>query len=279
MTPAGTTHTQDPVELVPDKLFLLGGDIALDGRISWAPADARGWQPCNCYVLLEEENCLVVDPGPALLGETVVEQLKTLIPAGSTLSIFLSRAELDTTGGIGAIARAFPVDRLYAGGGPNPFDSFEAAGDVQFADRRERIQLERMPTGFAMPIGPRRRLEVVAPTLRLLATWWSYDDATGTLFTSDSFTHSFNPGERGPRLLTDATSEQGRPGQLQAHLTAKFEWLHHAKTPTLRRGLESVLQDRRITRIAPAHGLVLEGEAVVAQHVETMLAVLQELAS
>lgn len=278
-TEAPTETAAGPVELVPGALYLLGSSIALDGRISWVPQETRGWQPSNCYVLLDDGHCLVVDPGPLVLGDVVVEQLQQLLPAGTPLSIFVTRAEPDTTGGIGAIARSFPVDRLYAGGGPNPFDSFEAAGEVQFGDRRERIQLERMPAGFQMAVGPARELRVIPPSLRLLATWWAYDAATATLFTSDSFTHTLNAQADGPRRLTTSMSPQQDPTQVAGHLTAKFEWLRHAKTPTLRDGLRSVFEEYEVDRIAPAHGLVLEGRDLVRQHVDAVLEVLTDLAS
>lgn len=276
-TETATERESALVELVPGGLYLLGDSIVLDGRISWVPTNARGWQPCNCYVLLDQGRCLIVDPGPALLGQVVVAQLQQLLPPATPVSIFVTRAEPDTTGGIGAIARSFPVDRLYAGGGPNPFDSFEAAGDVQIADRRERIQLERMPAGFQLPVGPGRSVQILAPSIRLLATWWGYDATTKTLFTSDSFTHTLNEARDGARVLTDMTPPD--PAEVKSHLTAKFEWLRHAKTSTLSDGLLSLFDGLDVARIAPAHGLVIEGERQVEQHVTAVLDVLRELAS
>ncbi|MCW2778603.1 MAG: hypothetical protein JWN17_2328 [Frankiales bacterium] len=277
-TTAQQDRTPGVVELVPGRLFLLGDDIALDGRISWVPADARGWQPSNCYALVEPGGVVVVDPGPRVLDEVVCAQLQTLLPPGTPLSVFLTRAELDTTGGLGALARAFPIARLYAGGGPNPFDSFEAAGDVQLGDRRERIQLERMPAG-AVPVGPGRGLQVLPPSIRLLATWWGYDEQTQTLFTSDSFTHTCNEVPGGPRVLDGTMPPQADPDRLRSHLTAKFAWLRHAKTPALWTDLQEVFRERPVARIAPGHGLVLEGEDVVQQHVAAVLDVLKDLAA
>lgn len=278
-TEALTGTASAPVELVPGSLYALGTSIALDGRISWVPPAARGWQPSHCYVLLQDGQCLVIDPGPLVVGPVVVQQLQELLAPGSPVSIFVTRAELDTTGGIGAIARTFPVDRLYAGGGPNPFDSFEAAGDVQLGDRRERIQLERMPAGFQMPVGASRSVQVIPPSLRLLATWWAYDAATATLFTSDSFTHTVNELPGGPRQVTSTTSGRPDPGQVAGHLTAKFEWLRHARTMTMRDGVRRLFEQYDVERIAPSHGLVLEGRDVVRQHVDAVLDVLTELAS
>lgn len=263
------------VELVADRLYLLGDSVELDGRVSWVPADVRGWQPVNCYVLLEHGSVLVVDPGVALHRRAVADQLETLVPPGTPVSIFVTRAEPDTTGAIGEMAARFPVERLYAGGGPNPFDSFEAVGEV--AHGRERIQLERMAAGFEVPVGPGRGVEVLRPGIRLLATWWGYDAATTTLFTSDSFGHTVQAHPDDARVVSGP--HRVSPAEVRAHLTAKFAWLEHARTSALRDGTRAMFADRVITRIAPAHGLVIEGREAVDAHVAALDAALGELAS
>lgn len=55
-----TARVPDVVELVPDRLSLLGDSVALDGRVSWVPERVRGWQPMNCYVLREADRKSVV---------------------------------------------------------------------------------------------------------------------------------------------------------------------------------------------------------------------------
>lgn len=264
------------VELVADRLYLLGASVALDGRVSWVPERARGWQPVNCYVLREAGSVLVVDPGPAVFRETVADQLESIVPAGTPLSVLVTRAEPDTTGGLGEIARRFRVERLYAGGGPNPFDSFEAIGELDRGGRRERIQLERTAAGFAVPVGPGRGVEILRPTIRLLATWWGYDEPTRTLFTSDSFGHTVQTCADGPRVLT---GDDAAPSDVIDHLSAKFGWLAHARTPVLRESTRALFAGRAISRIAPAHGLVIEGPAAVRAHLDAMDAALRTLAS
>lgn len=160
----------EPVELVPDSLYLLGDSVELDGRVSWVPPGVRGWQPINCYALVEGTSVLIIDPGVYLQRLTVRRQLESFVPAGTPLSIFLTRAEPDSTGNLGEIASRYPVARLYSGGGPNPFDSFEAVMLMDPAHRGDRIQMERMPPGYAVPVGESRSVEVLHPSIRLLAT-------------------------------------------------------------------------------------------------------------
>lgn len=268
-----------PVELVPRKLFLLGDGVELDGRISWAPPDARGWQPINTYVLVEGDSVLVIDPGVYVQRRTVREQLESIVSPGHPLSIFVTRPEPDSTGNIGEIASRFPVARLYAGGGPNPFDSFEAVTLMDPANRGERIQMERTPPGFAVPVGHGRDVEVLRPSIRLLATWWGYDTATRTLFTSDLFGHGVQDERTSPRVIYDMAAAQCDFASVRAHLLAKFGWLARAKTDAVVENLRAMFRDRAVDRIAPAHGLVIEGPELVRAHVRTMEAVLEELKS
>lgn len=272
------SRAPEVVALVPDRLYLLGDSVELDGRISWVPERARGWQPMNCYVLREAGSVLVIDPGPAVFRETVADQLETIVAAGTPVSVLVTRAEPDTTGGLGEIARRFPVERLYAGGGPNPFDSFEAIGELDTAGRRERIQLERTAAGFSVPVGPGRGVEILRPSIRLLATWWGYDEPTGTLFTSDAFGHTVQPRSDGPRLLT-GEDPPPRPAEVVAHLGAKFGWLAHARTAVPRESTRDLFAGRAVTRIAPSHGLVIEGPQAVRAHLDAMDAALSTLSS
>ncbi|MDQ2801239.1 MAG: hypothetical protein M3Y41_00610 [Pseudomonadota bacterium] len=268
-----------PVELVAGRLYLLGKSVALDGRISWAPPDARGWQPINAYVLLEGRSVLLVDPGVYAHRATIRAQLETLVPPGRPLSIFLTRPEPDVTGNIGEIASRYPVERLYAGGGPNPFDAFESAMLIDPASRGNRIQMERMPPGYAMPLSETRGVEVLRPTIRLLATFWGYDAATRTLFTSDSFGHTVQAGPQDSRIIAEGAPDQAETAGVRAHLLAKFGWLAHARTGSILKNLAEMRGNRAIERIAPGHGLVIEGRAMVERHLDAMRTVLEELAA
>ena len=278
-TPASTTPP--PVELVAGKLYLLGDSIALDGRISWVPRDVRGWQPLNTYVLIEgagdDERVLVIDPGVYAQRTIVREQLAALVAPGRKLSIFLTRPEPDVTGNIGELASCYPVERLYAGGGPNPFDAFESANLMDPASRGNRIQMERMLPGFQMPLGDNRGVEMLRPTIRLLSTFWGYDAATRTLFTSDSFGHTVQAQRDDDRVLRDGAPSQAATASVKAHLLAKFGWLAHAKTRSIINNLDDMRGKRLIERIAPCHGLVIEGPALVKQHLDALRQVLEEL--
>ena len=278
---AGLRHGAAPIELVAGKLYLLGASVALDGRISWVPAEVRGWQPINTYVLLEGTSVLVVDPGVYAHRTIIREQLALLVEPGRKLSIFLTRPEPDVTGNIGELASCYPVERLYAGGGPNPFDAFESTMLMDPASRGNRIQMERMLPGFQMPLGlgGERGVEMLRPTIRLLSTFWGHDAATGTLFTSDSFGHTVQASADDERVLRHGAPSQSDTASVKAHLLAKFGWLAHAKTRSILNNLDEMRGSRVIERIAPSHGLVIEGPEMVKRHLDAVRTVLEELAA
>ena len=266
------------VTLVPDRLYLLGGSIKLDGRISWVPAAATGWQPINAYVLREGDDVVVVDPGIFAHRDLIRRQLEALVPPGAPLSIFLTRAEPDSAGNIGEVARRYPVQMLYAGGGPNPFDAFDSVEMLDPRSTSNRIQMERQPAGYQIPVGPSRGLEILRPIIRLLATYWAYDGATRTLFTSDSFSHCLQQRPDGPRVTTASPSAWAAPDHVRAHMLAKFGWLAHSRTQSIVNNLREMRGTREIDRIAPGRGLVIEGRAAVTEHLDAVAGVLQELA-
>lgn len=267
-----------PIALVPGRLWLLGGSIAMDGRISWVPAEARGYQPINTYLLREAGGVLIVDPGVYVHHSLVGAQLEALVPRGSPVSIYLTRAEPDSSGNLGEVAARYRVEHLYCGGGPNPFDAFESVGEIDQQNRGLRVQMERTPTGYEVPVGGGRGVEIVRPIIRLLATYWGYDKATRTLFTSDSFGHNLQDSVDGPRVLRGVGAAPVDPAQVKAHLLAKFGWLAHARTRSVLVSLREMRAGRVIERIAPGRGLVIEGASRVTQELDAMEQVLEELA-
>src|ERR1700720_4279644 len=89
------------VEVIPGKLYGLGGRVWLDGRVSWAP-DEQAYQPINCYLLLGEDPILV-DTGLPAHEREVIGQLRSVLPNNRSTAVFLSRAEWDCIGNLGAI--------------------------------------------------------------------------------------------------------------------------------------------------------------------------------
>src|SRR5262249_14769701 len=97
MTHAATT-------LAAGKLYALGGAVALDGRASWVPSELTGYQATNAYLLTGDDAHLLVDTGPAYHERALMDQLAGLVPEGSPITVFLTRAESDCYGCLGPVA-------------------------------------------------------------------------------------------------------------------------------------------------------------------------------
>src|SRR5919108_705914 len=224
-------------ELVPGRLWALGGTAPLDGAITWAPGD-HGFVALNCYLLIERDQYMLIDPGPVVHQTVLLEQLKDLLPDGAAISIFLTRAELDTFGALGALSARYRVRQLLAGGGHNPFDQFDYVSGVGPGRRGEYVKTARVPGGTEFAVGYDRNLIVVRPALRLLATFWGYDTGTGSLFTSDVFTHGTG-GDMASAWSLDTTGDA--PVDLIAdHLAAKFWWMRYAQMGAIHTDLSAI---------------------------------------
>jgi flavorubredoxin len=265
-----------PLELVPGKLFALGGTIQLDGRVTWVPADAHGWQPAQCYLALGGDSALLIDTGLKHHEAAVLSQLHELLPRGTRLSIFLTRSEFDCTGNFGAVLAAFEVDSLYTGGTTNPFDAFADMTAMPDAWRK-KVELSRTPVGDAIPFDESGRWLVLAPALRTLATFWAYDTETRTLFSSDVFGHTTLEAADGRPVIDDPQADTVSYEQVREHLLSKFFWLRLARTRKIEADIRELFKRYPIEIIAPAHGCVLRGQAIVDRHKDMLLRCLAEV--
>ena len=260
----------EPVELVPDELYVVGGNVPLDGAVSWAPVGARGFQAANCYLLLardDDDEPLIVDPGLPYVEQAVVSGLQALVPDGAKPRVFLTRAQFDCVGNLGALAEVFSIEDVFTGGRANPFDSFET---VMSADQRA--------AGVIVLRSPEEsRLEVINTTVRILATFWAYDHATKTLFTSDSFTHATVQNAADGPVLDEQEPDETTLDDVRDYLFAMFWWLRYADTGPIVNELRSLFDQYDIEIIAPVRGRVLKGREVVARHVEMLITALEEV--
>jgi flavorubredoxin len=268
-----TVHTAaEPIALVDGNLYVVGGNVEHDGRISWVPAAAAGLAPLNAYVLVEGRRGLMIDTSLPIVGDAVIEQLKSL--ELDEIEILLTRpVEFDSMGNAELIINQLNVTRVYSEANfepipwthfrqdaPNPEQSFD---DVIIEKEQE---LE-----FAG-----RRLTLVNAKLKLLACAWVFDHATGTLFTSDSFLHALAP-DASTRVLTtdnDAVTQE----DVVEHLRTKFEWLRGANTEPLRRFVDEVFDRFDVVNVAPNLGCVLAGRDAVQRHKDMIDEGLRQLA-
>jgi flavorubredoxin len=264
-------------ELVPNRLYVLGGTVELDGRVSWAPTLAGRKHFLNCYVLREDDAAMIVDPGPAHTASLVMEQLASVVPPGSPISLYLTRPEFDTFGALGKLAETYRVERIFGGGTNNPFDAFDLVTSVDGSRASGQLNLARIRAGSAVDIKGTRSLVVLRPVIRLLVTYWAYDPQTRTLFTSDSFTH----GTTADGLEGRVIAETGLVDidTVRTHLFSKFWWMPHSgpNISLVADDLRAMFESREIEIIAPSRGAVIMGREVVREHYQLVQDVLASI--
>jgi flavorubredoxin len=260
----------DATEIVEGNLYRLGDVVELDGRISWIPEDIRGYQPLNCYLIRSGDADLLVDTGVAAHREVICEQLARLLGNGASVSVYLTRAESDCVGNVGAIGERFSLDRVYAGGVLNPFDGFDNPS------RANRVEVTRMRAGEVIELGSGGSLRVHQPLLRVLATYWAYHPETKTLFTSDAFSYT-TLSSRSQSALAESAAPVAAD-ELERRWLQKFAYLRGADgLQEMARDLEEVFTDNAVEAIAPTMGCVLRGSADVERHYEGLQTLLRKL--
>ena len=285
MTPLGGS-TQAPVDgitvLQEGRLYALSNPIELDGRpTSTHPRSARGWATVNCYLVLDGSSALLVDSGFPIHRARLLEQLAALFDGSRQLAIlFLRISEFNSVGNARAIADRFGVQTVI-GGYP---DDLAGWGDF---DPKLAPFGTRTPSGGLADVGwasltstsqlPVGGLEVLRPELQLLPTYWIYDRLTGTVLTSDMFTHVLNDRPDGPTVCDDSCPPPVTDQIAEFLLDSRFWWLAGANTAPLRASLVDVFGPREIRTIGPAWGSILHGRRVVDDHVRAVDGALAEL--
>lgn len=261
---------QDAVAIVPGKLYGLGGAARRDGRISWVPSGGHGYEPLNCYLLTEPDGALLIDTGVTAHADAIAGQLRGIAGPDLPVSVFLTRFEPDCVTNLAGVLRTCNVVAVYGGGVHNPFDFFDDLSPAEHVRHDHGVELLRKRPGERVPVSQTRSVEVLSTSLRVLTTFWAYDAATRTLFTSDAFGHAPLAAPGLPRIV-DAGEDRTTPGEVADTLFTKFDWLLAADTGPLRTELAELLAAREVEIIAPTHGRILRGADVVRRHAGMLL--------
>jgi flavorubredoxin len=281
------SHTTSTTQTTPDGLISIAGDRALvlansyeiDGRVSWHPPDARGFAPFNCYLFVEGRQALLVDAGLPVHESALLAQLRQAVPKGGELAVVsLRQGEFDSMGALIPIVSAFDVERLYG-----PFDdviawaAFSPAQDADTARLGGTLASTTVGRGDTITLGDRgRAVHVIKPALRLFSTIWVFDEVTGTLCSSDVFSHVRRSTPDGPWIVDEAREDTTTYEDVRDHLLGtRFWWIPQADVEGMRRDLAEMFERYEIRCIAPAWGCVLKGPEVVARHYELVDRVLR----
>ena len=249
------------VEQIADDILVLSDIMPIDGRVSWLPASARGFEPYNAHLLLSESSALLIDSGLAIHGSSLVSTLKEVI-GSRRLALYATRIELDSIGNLGRILEEIPNTIV---GSANPI---EPTTLVHTSDwRTPKAPFTRYLVGDHLAELGFPRVRVVDPVIRTLGTSWLWDERAEVLFSADFFCCDMlaSADQSVVRKSGDALIA---PEGLRVSILQKFDWLALADTRNLARAWNALFADIHPLAIAPIRGRVQYGRAIVAQVLE-----------
>jgi len=203
------------------------------------PLPGVGFLPVNAYVLLAEEPVLI-DTGMAADGDEFIDALTSIIDPGKLRWVWLTHDDADHTGNIQRVLELAPQARLathafcalrMSSWWPVPLDRVHA---IRAGDR--------------IPVGDRTLLAVPPPVYDNPMSTGLLDEATGALFSVDSF------GAFVPEATQDAAEVPAAAlsGGMLAWATSDSPWTHLVDRQRFGQVLDGV---RRLapTRIFSSH--------------------------
>lgn len=240
----------------------LGGLAPVDAKVSWCPSGVNGWQPISAYLIRRGNSAVLVDTGVGMHADEIRAQLRELIGLDTNLSVILTRTEMECCLNLPALESEFRVDRVwYTGGITVPVTDAVA----------QRISVDA-GSFVDQEVAPGITVRLYSPLLRLLPVLWVGDLVSGTLLTSDSFTH----------LLTDAdgTVRPYDEADLRAFHDLKFGWIHSAESAedvtAIAANLRAIVHERDWAAFGPTYGAPVIGADAVRTQGEQLAAHLEE---
>lgn len=265
------------IEELGPGLLALANPYPVDGRVSWHPQGARGYAAALCYLVLADDEALLVDTGLPVHEDSVLEQIRSALPAGSGLSIVHTRTgDFNCIGNTVQIVREFEIGRLYGSrfGPSGEMFSFRP-GRLRLDPDRDKYLSAGLASRDSITLGSagKRVVDAYVPELRLINTHWLYDRSTGTLFSSDFFSFVIRNEVGGPWVVRDE-GELDLESVDEHLLATRYWWLDGAWSEPLRADLEEFFSINQVKTIAPAYGAVISGARLVEQVVERTIDVI-----
>ena len=271
-TPEPQGFTGGIASLADDKLYALQNPFALDGRVSFYPASARGFSVTNSYLLTQGDAAMLIDTGFGKDESVIRAQIESVIAPGLPLSMFPLRLnEFMSINNVESFAGHFNVGTCYT----SNIDAalwFDFGAKAEGRDILKSMKVTVVTRTETIQLGKGdRAIDVMQAPIRLIATRWLYDHATRTLFSSDMFTHVSRDTETGPWIATETDNDSTSMRDIRSFmLNTRYWWLEGAPTDSIRRDIGNVFDKYDIETIAPGYGCILRGRIVVARHYQML---------
>lgn len=271
---------------IADGNYALQNGYALDGRAGMYARSARGHTVSNCQLIVGAKDAVLLDTGFTLHRDSIRDQLVSTLGrhGGRQLQIFpLRLQEPNSASNCMYLAEQLPgtgfygvLPRVDSWVNFQPGAELTTPGLDLLRTTQGPVKTTVISGAHTLDLGD-RKVDVFTAPIRTIATRWLFDHKTGTLFTSDMFSHMYQGAASGPWRI-DSTSEQDARGKFRSFLLGcRYWWLPGADTAAIVKPLRETFEKYDVRAIAPAGGAVLIGREVVRQHADILLDLLQEL--
>jgi len=250
------------VEQIADSVYVMTDLEPADSERSWLPADTKGFEPFNKYVIVKPDTVLLLETGVAAHCDSVMATLRDLV-GDRKLVLLPTRSELESIGNLGAIIDAFPrVQLLTTTRALPPLGLCHVR-----ADKRETVPARRIRRGESLDGAGFGNLQTLNPVIRILGTIWLYDRDSRVLFSSDFFANDLLE-TADQSVIRRSAAGLPSPATLRRSIVAKFDWLERAETTLLRAQWSAMFRDMRPVTLAPSLGRVQDGPALVQEVID-----------
>ncbi len=245
-------------EKIADNVICLSDIMPVDGRVSWLPPRAQGFESYNKNLVLHGDRVLIIETGVACHGPSLVESMKEILGA-KTLVVFPTRIELDSIGNLARLYEEFPATELVSA---NPIAANRL---VHRPDgTTPPIPFTAVTPGQTLAAVGFPHVHVIDPIIRTLGTAWLFDDISRTLFTGDSFCDDLLASADMPTVRRQGPPSFAPEG-LRASILQKFDWLENASTALLSKAWDDLFARIAPRAIAGVRGRVCKGEENVRE--------------
>lgn len=248
--------------VLTDRVYRIGGHVALDGRLSWAAKRPGRSQPLSGYLVKYDDRAYLLDTGVTAHRQIVVPQFEGLLPKGFPVTAYLTRSDYQCIGNLEALNDAHQFDEI-AFKHRSPFAAFD---DV--SRNLKNVPQTTLKPGFGefVPLSASDDLVVFPAVIRVLGTTWVYSKSYRVLFSSDWFFHTDVADGAQSSILDNLRNDESTYESAVEHVLEKYHWLARADTRPLSAWLEKIFESFDVEVIAPNFGCVLKGRGMVAKH-------------
>lgn len=269
---------------IADGNYALQNTYALDGRAGMYARSTRGHTASNCHLIVGEKEAVLLDTGFTLHRTAIRDQIAARLPLGVKLQIFpLRLQEPNSASNCMYLASQFPgagfygvLPRVDSWVNFQPDTELTMPGLELLRTTQGPIKTTVLGSPHALDLGG-RTIDIFTAPIRTIATRWLYDRKTGTLFTSDMFSHLSQPTAAGPWRIDQIGTEESRAKLRTFLLGSRYWWLPGSDTAAILKPLRETFEQYDVRALAPTAGAVLIGRDIVRQQAGLLIELLEEL--